>query len=114
MLYVTTRNNGDIFTVNHPLNKNRAEDGGAYVPFKLPRLDFGELKALPFNHRVANVLNLLFGTMIAMLSFVRTVVLRAPMLTTRPFTSSTSMRSPTLIGRSSKIINPLIKLFAMF
>ena len=62
MLYVTTRNNGDIFTANHALNKNRAEDGGAYVPFKLPRLDFGELKALPFNHRVANVLNLLFGT----------------------------------------------------
>lgn len=62
MLYVTTRNNGDIFTASHPLNKTRAEDGGAYVPFKLPRLDFGELKALPFNHRVANVLNLLFGT----------------------------------------------------
>ena len=64
MLYVTTRNNGDIFTANHALNKNRAEDGGAYVPFKLPRLDFGELKALPFNHRVAKVLNLLFGTRI--------------------------------------------------
>lgn len=67
MLYATTRNNGDIFTASHPLNKNRAEDGGAYVPFKLPRLDgefLQEIGALPFNHRMAAGLNLLFGTRI--------------------------------------------------
>ena len=67
MLYVTTRNNGDIFTANHPLNKNRAEDGGAYVPFKLPRLDgefLREIGEKPFNHRVAAVLNQLFGARI--------------------------------------------------
>ena len=67
MLYVTTRNNGDIFTANHPLTKNRAEDGGAYVPFKLPRLDgefLKQIREMPFNHRVAAVLNLLFGTRI--------------------------------------------------
>ena len=67
MLYVTTRNNGDIFTANHPLSKNRADDGGAYVPFKLPRLDgefLEELREKPLNHRVAAVLNLFFGTKI--------------------------------------------------
>lgn len=67
MLYVTTRNNGDIFTANHPLIKNRSEDGGAYVPFKLPRLDGEFLRQMgeqPFNHRVAAVLQLLFGSKI--------------------------------------------------
>ena len=67
MLYVTTRNNGDIFTASHPLNKNRAEDGGAYVPFKLTRMDgefLREMGQQPFNHRIAAVLNLLFGTQI--------------------------------------------------
>lgn len=67
MLYVTTRNNADIFTANHPLNKDRAEDGGAYVPFKLPRLDgdfLKEMVEIPFNHRLAKVLNLLLGTKI--------------------------------------------------
>lgn len=59
-------------------------------------------------------MNLLFGTMIAMLSFVFTVVLLAPIETTSPFTSSTSIQSPTLIGRSMRMMSPLMKLLAMF
>ncbi len=67
MLYVTTRSDQEIFTASHALNKNRAEDGGLYVPFKMPRFhreDLVELADMPFNQRLAKMLNLLFGTKI--------------------------------------------------
>lgn len=62
MLYVTTRNDRDVYTASHALNKTRAEDGGAYVPFKMPRFDRDELLELSFNQCMAKVLNLLFGS----------------------------------------------------
>ena len=54
------------------------------------------------------------GTITEMLSLVTTVVARAPIEITSPSTSPTSIRSPALIGRSNRMITPLMKLLAMF
>lgn len=65
MLYVTTRNNRDAFTPNRVLHEDRCPDGGLYLPFHPPHFAQQDLEALaekPFNHRVAEVLNLLFRT----------------------------------------------------
>jgi hypothetical protein len=53
-----------------------------------------------------------FGTIMAMLSLVRTEVASQEMLTTRPEISPISMWSPTLIARSIKIVRPLTELCA--
>lgn len=68
MLYVTTRGDRNVYTAAHALNKNRGSDGGLYVPFKMPRFTPEELQSLaekPFNHRMAQVLNLIFGCKLA-------------------------------------------------
>lgn len=65
MLYVTTRNNGDVYTANRALLDNRSSDGGLYVPFRLPVLSQNEIAALgekSFSACVADTLNLLFNT----------------------------------------------------
>ena len=65
MLYVTTRSNRDVFTAHRILGQNRAEDGGFYVPFHEPVFtpeDLERLSGVPFNQRIADVLNLLFQT----------------------------------------------------
>ncbi len=64
MLYVTTRNNRDAFTVQHVLTRDRGEDGGLYLPLRFPVLseeDRERLAALSFNQRVAEMLNLFFS-----------------------------------------------------
>ena len=38
MLYVTTRNNNDVFTAQHALAENRGADGGLYIPFANPAM----------------------------------------------------------------------------
>lgn len=63
MLYVTTRSNQDVYTTNRALTENRAQDGGLYLPYKMPAFSQGELLAFaekPFNQRMADILNLLF------------------------------------------------------
>lgn len=65
MLYVTTRNNTDVYTANKALTENRGIDGGFYVPFHMPAFSAGEIAALEkksFGQCVAEVLNTLFGT----------------------------------------------------
>lgn len=65
MLYVTTRNRKDAFTVNHVLQEDRGPDGGLYVPLKFPVFTEEErtrFSAMSFNQRVAELLNLFFGT----------------------------------------------------
>lgn len=65
MLYATTRNNLDTFTVNHILQGNNAPDGGRYLPFRHPEFSAQEVAALKdqsFNAAMAKVLNVLFGT----------------------------------------------------
>lgn len=64
MLYVTTRNPVDTYTVRHALDSERASDGGCYIPFRAPafsRKEIMRLKDIPFNQCVADMLNLLFG-----------------------------------------------------
>lgn len=65
MLYVTTRDNRDAYTPSRVLRNNRAEDGGLYAPFRLPRLSSEEIAALgekTFSQSVADTLNLFFNT----------------------------------------------------
>ena len=65
MLYATTRNNTDTFTAQRVLASRRGPDGGLYMPFHLPRLGPGEIKALggkSFGGCAAQALNLLFNT----------------------------------------------------
>ena len=64
MLYVTTRNRRDAFTVSHALSGNRGCDGGFCVPLQLPVLsgqDINRLAQMPFGQRVAQMLNLFFS-----------------------------------------------------
>lgn len=65
MLYATTRNNRDAFTVSRALRENRGPDGGLFVPFRAPIYSKGEIDALKdqsFGQCVADVLNRLFQT----------------------------------------------------
>lgn len=65
MLYVTTRNERDTYTSHRALTEDRAPDGGFYVPFRQPDLsgeELARLRTLPFDGRIAEVLNLLFQT----------------------------------------------------
>ena len=65
MLYVTTRNNEEVYTAQRVLRENRAPDGGLYVPFRDPHFSESDIRALAdksFNRCVAEILNLLFQT----------------------------------------------------
>lgn len=65
MLYVTTRNTKDVFTVNHAIQRDRCADGGLYVPYQVPRLSDDELnawKTKSFSQCVADIVNLFLGT----------------------------------------------------
>lgn len=64
MLYVTTRDDRDAFTVSHPMTKSKAGDGGLFVPFRMPRFsepELSQLMQMPMNQRMAEILNLLCG-----------------------------------------------------
>lgn len=64
MLYVTTRNKHDTYTVHHVMQKDRGEDGGLFQPFHLLPFDREELMELgrqTFGQRVAKILNLFFS-----------------------------------------------------
>ncbi len=64
MLYVTTRNKFDTYTVHRANQSDRGPDGGLYLPFRFPEVDAEMLTALKdqsFGQRVAKVLNLFFG-----------------------------------------------------
>ena len=64
MLYKTTRNDQDAFTTAHALTRDRDADGGLYLPFHFPKYTEEEqkrLRALSFNQRIAEILNLFFS-----------------------------------------------------
>jgi len=64
MLYVTTRNKHDTYTVHHVMQKDRGEDGGLFQPFHLTaftREELLELSQQTFGQRVAQILNLFFS-----------------------------------------------------
>ncbi len=60
MVYVTTRNPFETYTAYHALNENRSGDGGFYVPLQLPKMELGNMKEIPMNQAIAQVLNGLF------------------------------------------------------
>lgn len=65
MLYVTTRSKFDTYTVHRANQSDRGPDGGLYLPFRLPKLEKAEVLALceqPFSNRIAQIVNLFFGT----------------------------------------------------
>ena len=46
MLYVSTRNDRDVFTANRALRENRCTVGGHYLPFRQPKFSEAELDVL--------------------------------------------------------------------
>ena len=65
MLYLTTRNKFDAYTKAHPLKASRANNGGYYIPFKMPRFTQPELSAMQeksVSTTIAEILNLFFNT----------------------------------------------------
>lgn len=67
MLYVTTRNNLDSFTAQHALKELRSPDDGLLMPIHVPKLtesDLMKLSEMSGNQRIAEILNMFFGTKI--------------------------------------------------
>ena len=64
MLYVSTRNNTDVYTANRALHEKNTPDGGFYFPFRLPVFSKEELLHLKKQgpgETIAHILNLFFG-----------------------------------------------------
>lgn len=64
MLYLTTRDKFDTFTVPHVLRSSRANNGGYFLPFRLPTYtpeDLTDLQEIGFGQCVAKVLNSFFS-----------------------------------------------------
>ncbi len=60
MLYVTTRNNRDTFTVQQTLKNDRGPDGGQFIPYRsavFSKEEVHSLLKLPFDQCAAKVLN---------------------------------------------------------
>lgn len=65
MLYVTTRNCKDAFTVNRCLSTDTAPDGGCFSPMRIPTYEGKEIAALKdksFSQILAEVLNKFFSS----------------------------------------------------
>ena len=65
MLYVTTRNDQDAYTVQHAMTQSRGDEGGLFLPLHFPPIsaeDMKKLRKLSFNQRIASVLNMFFQT----------------------------------------------------
>ena len=65
MLYVTTRNKFDTYTAHLANQSDRGPDGGLFLPFRMPELSKAEYQAfsdLSVCQRIANMINLFFGT----------------------------------------------------
>lgn len=63
MLYVTTRDDHEVYTAYRALQESRGRGGGLFLPFRAPDFSPEELDRLlssPFHQCVAQVLNLLF------------------------------------------------------
>ena len=64
MLYATTRSNSHVETTHRAIHMERCNDGGFFVPFRMPQLESDQIKALgkrPFGENMANLLNLFFS-----------------------------------------------------
>ena len=63
MLYVTTRNDQEVYTAQHVLTQEW-NDSSLYLPFRFPKLsdDLNKLREASFNQRIASLLNMFFST----------------------------------------------------
>ena len=61
MLYLTTRNKFDTYTVFHTLSGDAAANGGLFLPFRIPKISTEALQGKSFCDTIAEVLNLLFS-----------------------------------------------------
>lgn len=64
MLYLTTRDKFDTFTVPHVLRSSRASNGGFYLPFRLPIYtaeELSDMQDMGFGQCIAQVLNNFFS-----------------------------------------------------
>ena len=61
MLYLTTRDKFDTYTVYRTLHEDTAPNGGLFFPFRLPAVSLETLKGKTFCECVADVLNLFFS-----------------------------------------------------
>lgn len=64
MLYATTRSKTDTYTSYRTLHEDRAQDGGFFLPFKLPKFDADQIvsfKNHSFGETVAEILNIFFS-----------------------------------------------------
>lgn len=64
MLYITTRDDRDAHTAYKAIHTDTAQDGGLYIPFRLPFFSCGEiadLKNLSFGETIAKLLNIFFS-----------------------------------------------------
>ena len=64
MVYVTTRNKYDTYTVFRAVQSDRGPDGGLYLPFRLPKMekkDLLALKDMSFCERLTQILNMFFS-----------------------------------------------------
>ncbi len=65
MLYITTRSKHDVYTPARTMNMERGDDGGLFVPYRMPEFSRAEILTLAgktFGENVAEILNLLFST----------------------------------------------------
>lgn len=64
MLYLTTRDNKDAYTVHKTMMQDLAPDGGMFVPFQIPVLTDREITALAdrsYGENIAEILNRFFS-----------------------------------------------------
>lgn len=64
MLYATTRSKTDSYTAHRVLLEDCAQDGGRFLPFRMPKYDrvqIDQIKDQTFGETVAQVLNLFFS-----------------------------------------------------
>lgn len=64
MLYVTTRDNKDAYTVHKTMVRDLAPDGGVFIPFQIPVLEKKDLSAFvnrTYGENIAEILNRFFS-----------------------------------------------------
>ena len=64
MLYATTRSKSETYTAYRALHEDLAPDGGAFVPFKMPKFTLQQLDQMSgqsFGETMAQILNIFFS-----------------------------------------------------
>lgn len=65
MLYLSTKSNHDTYTAYRTIHSGFAQDGGLFLPFRLPKLEHSDIEALSGRGYCANlayILNLFFSS----------------------------------------------------